>query len=427
MKSAVVVALISGSAPTASGYASYMLSDNHCLGGSDAKSLEVGNYIMGDSYPPSETSTDRTISLYRSGAEVADGLFMADDTLTVELSSTSNQYMFEIEGGTFTDTSSMTGCSSLRIRQTNNAEFVPDSGATSVVIKAAWASGTTTPVYINSVTLSLGTTAPSKAPSTSSPTAVADVGTIPTAAPSVAVTSSPTRAPSTSSPTSTEEMAHDDHEDHDHGDDHGEDEPYEWAGIFDVSADDTVQWVAQKVDGAYADDHMKFVVMATTSDSEDDLEDTEAYADALLESGTCTEVDVGDAAITPAAACYELHFDTSVDTSTYDIDVAGVDYIAIFTEHDPSEFEADTHYLLTAAGEDVEAAHTLPEDGHGHMDDHAGHEHGGGDDHHHDEDDDDDESGPPIMIIVVVAIVVLVLIAIGVVQMNKKKSEVAPS
>lgn len=94
--------------------------------GSDAKSLEVGNYIMGDSYPPSETSTDRTISLYRSGAEVADGLFMADDTLTVELSSTSNQYMFEIEGGTFTDTSSMTGCSSLRIRQTNNAEFVPD-------------------------------------------------------------------------------------------------------------------------------------------------------------------------------------------------------------------------------------------------------------------------------------------------------------
>jgi len=140
--------------------------------------------------------------------------------------------------------------------------------------------------------------------------------------------------------------------------------------------------VAQKVDGAYADDHMKFVVMTTTSDSEDDLEDTEAYADALLESGTCTEVDVGDAAITPAMACYELHFDTSVDTSTYDIDVTGVDYIAIFTEHDPSEFEADTHYLLTAAGTDVEAAHTLPEDGHMDEDEHAGHDHGGNDDHH---------------------------------------------
>ena len=95
--------------------------------GSDAKSLEVGNYIMGAyNGPPSETSTDRTISLYRSGAELTDGSFTADDTLTVELSSTSNQYMFEIEGGTFTDTSSKTGCSSLRIRQTNNAEFVPD-------------------------------------------------------------------------------------------------------------------------------------------------------------------------------------------------------------------------------------------------------------------------------------------------------------
>ena len=139
--------------------------------------------------------------------------------------------------------------------------------------------------------------------------------------------------------------------------------------------------MAQKVDGAYADDHMKFIVLPSSSDSEEDLEAYEASADALLESGTCTEVDVGDAAIAVTGVCYELHFDASADTSTYDIDVTGVDYIAIFTEHDPSEFEADTHYLLTAAGADVEAAHTLPEDGH--MDDeHAGHDHGENDDHH---------------------------------------------
>ena len=136
--------------------------------------------------------------------------------------------------------------------------------------------------------------------------------------------------------------------------------------------------MAQKVDGAYADDHMKFIVLPSSSDSEEDLEAYEASADALLESGTCTEVDVGDAAIAVTGVCYELHFDASADTSTYDIDVTGVDYIVIFTEHDPSEFEADTHYLLTDAGADVEAAHTLPED-----DEHAGHDHG--DDHGEDE------------------------------------------
>ena len=140
--------------------------------------------------------------------------------------------------------------------------------------------------------------------------------------------------------------------------------------------------VAQKVDGAYADDHMKFVIMAATSDSEEALEANEAYADALLEAGSCTELDAGDAAIDTTMACYELHFDTSLDTSTYDIDVSGIDYITIFTEHDPSEFEADTHYLLTAAGDDVEAAHTLPEDGHEDHDDHDGHDHGEDDDHH---------------------------------------------
>ena len=133
--------------------------------------------------------------------------------------------------------------------------------------------------------------------------------------------------------------------------------------------------------------------MTVSSDSEDALEDIEGDAEELLESDSCTEVDVGDAAIVPSSTgCYELHFDTSLDTSTYNIDVSGVDYIVIFTEHDPSEFEADTHYLLTTAGDDVEAAHTIPEEGHDdhdhghddHMDedDHAGHDHGEDDDHH---------------------------------------------
>ena len=92
--------------------------------------------------------------------------------------------------------------------------------------------------------------------------------------------------------------------------------------------------VSQKVDGAYADAAMKFVIMSVAAASDEALEGAESDAEALLESGMPTEVDVGDAAIAPSSsACYELHFDVQSHESTYDIDTTGVDYIAIFTEH----------------------------------------------------------------------------------------------
>ena len=81
---------------------------------------------------------------------------------------------------------------------------------------------------------------------------------------------------------------------------------------------------------------------------------------------------MGDAAIVPSTStCYELHFDTSVDTSTYDIDVTGVNFVAIFTAHSPYEFEADMHYLQDANG-DVEPTFEVST-----TDDHHGHDHGG--------------------------------------------------
>ena len=108
---------------------------------------------------------------------------------------------------------------------------------------------------------------------------------------------------------------------------------------------------------------MKFVVIGTESDSEDALEDAEHDADMLLEAGSCTEVDVGDAAIVPSTSvCYELHFDLFSHESTYNIDVSGTDHIAIFAEHFPTEFERTTHYLVTTDGEDIEPVHELPED-----------------------------------------------------------------
>ena len=84
----------------ASGYASFMTSSARCPSGSNEITLSVGEYIMGDNYPVAESSTDRTITIYNAGTAVKDGSFTASDTLTVELSSTSGQYVFEISGGT---------------------------------------------------------------------------------------------------------------------------------------------------------------------------------------------------------------------------------------------------------------------------------------------------------------------------------------
>ena len=53
---------------------------------------------MGDNYPAAESSTARTMAIYRGSTEVTE--FEADDTLTVELSSTGGQFLFEISGGT---------------------------------------------------------------------------------------------------------------------------------------------------------------------------------------------------------------------------------------------------------------------------------------------------------------------------------------
>lgn len=166
-------------------------------------------------------------------------------------------------------------------------------------------------------------------------------------------------------------------DDHDHDDEH--EEPYEWAGSFDVSDHDTVEWIAQKVDGAYADDHMQMFIMEIDSAEEEDLEDAdENYAEEILEAGDCTEIDNGGTISMSSTTCYELHFDDSSYQSLFTIDVTDVDYFAVFTEHVPTEFERTSHYLLGTDGEEIEPEHELPEDH---------------DDDEHDDDEDDKEWG----------------------------------
>jgi hypothetical protein len=143
---------------------------------------------------------------------------------------------------------------------------------------------------------------------------------------------------------------------------HGE-ELYEWAGMFDGSDEDYI-WVAQKVDGVFADATMKMVVMTAASSSEEDFEAAEVTADVLFELSSCTAVAAGDTITPSSTACFELTFDTSDYENKFYIPAVGAGTgLAIFTEHAPrSEFESDSHYLRDEEGHDVEAVHSADEE-----------------------------------------------------------------
>ena len=154
------------------------------------------------------------------------------------------------------------------------------------------------------------------------------------------------------------ETGHDDH-------DHGGEEVFEWAGVFEMS-DATHTWSMQKVDGAYADPSMWLVLIPTETHTEDTIHDLEDGVDALVDAG-CTVVEDGEtmANIASNGTCFELHVGTG-DDSTYTIDTAGITNMAMFAQHVPIEFERDQHYLKDAAGEDIEPKAEEGAEGHAH-------------------------------------------------------------
>jgi len=133
---------------------------------------------------------------------------------------------------------------------------------------------------------------------------------------------------------------------------------YEWGGAFATPAS-AYKWVAQAVDGAYADPAMKLVVFAVdVADSEHTVEN--ANAAAALMAGTCTAVSTGGSipAPTAAGACYSLTFPTDATVDfTATVDTTGVSNVVFFAEHVPTEFERDTHYFMsTDLATDIEPA-----------------------------------------------------------------------
>lgn len=143
-------------------------------------------------------------------------------------------------------------------------------------------------------------------------------------------------------------------------------EVFEWGGLFDVKDYNKVFWLAQKVDGGYADETMKIAIITADGDGHEHLEAAETKFETSLETtwenNGCQETTTSSEDMTPSdSVCYKLDFDVTIFESIYTINVTGVNYIAFFAEHVPTEFESTTHYLLTADGDSVEPLHELPE------------------------------------------------------------------
>jgi len=130
-------------------------------------------------------------------------------------------------------------------------------------------------------------------------------------------------------------------------------DPWEWAGAFEL-ADASHNWVMQKVNCVYADASMKVIVIPTTSPTQYELLAQEGPAAALFE-GACTDYAAGST-LTPAASgsCFNLVPNQASDDSEWSMNTAGLSGMLVYTEHVPTEFERDMHYLHDSSETDIE-------------------------------------------------------------------------
>ncbi|MCG8684821.1 MAG: zinc ABC transporter substrate-binding protein [Desulfobacterales bacterium] len=161
----------------------------------------------------------------------------------------------------------------------------------------------------------------------------------------------------------------------DHGDHHGGDHAFEWAGAFKLSPG-KYTWTFAKVDGDYADPKMKMVVLSSHLDGAAAIEEQEEKAEGLLESDNSIEKVHGESLSANKSKAFQLVFDPNRNITEYSIVIEKKGVYTFFTEHMPFEFEADDHFLKDAARVDVEPIAQEPETGHGHG--HHAEGHGGG-------------------------------------------------
>jgi ABC-type Zn uptake system ZnuABC Zn-binding protein ZnuA len=130
-----------------------------------------------------------------------------------------------------------------------------------------------------------------------------------------------------------------------HGE-HSQKHAFEWAGIFELKAGDYT-WSFAKVDKEYADLTMKMVILESG-----DIESIEEKAERLIQSET-QEWRNNNEILLPLELNYLLNFDMSEEKTVFIVRISKDGKYAFFTEHLPTEFEAEEHFFKDANGVDV--------------------------------------------------------------------------
>lgn len=146
--------------------------------------------------------------------------------------------------------------------------------------------------------------------------------------------------------------------------------PYEWAGVFNLSVGNYT-WSFDKLEGKYANQKMKFLMLHAKNKNEDLIESYEDEAKNIFEAHSRVAKQ-GDY-IDSNKKLYELNFDESKNQTLFNIFIREEGSYIFFTEHMPFEFENKEHFFKDIANNDVEPITSHPETGgHGH---HHAHQH----------------------------------------------------
>ena len=160
---------------------------------------------------------------------------------------------------------------------------------------------------------------------------------------------------------------------HDRTRDHGDrthDAPWGWAGIFPVESPGLYTWCACKVDGVYADEAMRLLVMPTANATAEGLEAVEPEAEALWEAQQPTDVHATHTTNLTCSALYTLVFNPAAFLSLYHIALppdwedggggarAPLTHIAIFLQHSLAEVACAMPALHSVGGAAVLPAHS---------------------------------------------------------------------
>ncbi len=159
-------------------------------------------------------------------------------------------------------------------------------------------------------------------------------------------------------------------EDHDEHEGEEGEHPFEWAGAF-VLKKGEYTWTFAKVDGEYADPQMGMVILPSDKKGPAGIEAVQEKAEKLF-AGSAV-VKQGSSTLTPGERLYTLKFDNAKGSTVFKISIVKEGTYVFFTEHLPSEFEADEHFFKDAKAADVEAVAQEPAEEH--------HHHGGKDPH----------------------------------------------